>query len=603
MRRSVLLLMAVVLVCGGMIPAAVSAQEPYNMSLLIGALDNPYWITMQTAAEKAAAELGVNLTVLGTTEEGGVAQQVSQMEDRIAAGDDLILIAARSGEAIVPAVAAAMEAGVPVIAVDSPPASGEWAGTIKTDNSAGGYLGGQWLADQIGGTGKVLVLEGLPGLPASDDRRDGALAALAEYPDIEATTLVGDFATAKGQSVTEDVLTANPDLVGIACGNDMMAIGAQAAVAAAGLEDQVFIVGYDAVPPALELIAGGQLGATVAQFPDKMGDLGVKFGVRVLEGKEIPTDVDSGTLLITQDNVLEFALANAPLEATEAHDISLMIGALDNPYWITMQKSAEKAASDLGVNLTVLGTTQEGGVAEQVSQVEDRLAAGADLILIAARSGEAIVPAVAAATEAGVPVIAVDSPPASGEWAGTIKTDNFTGGYLGGQWIAEQVGGAGQVLVLEGLPGLPASDDRRDGALAALAEYPDIEASVLVGDFATAKGQSVTEDVLTAKPDLVGIACGNDMMCMGSQTAVAAAGLEDQVFIVGYDAVPPALELIADGRMGASVAQFPGKMGALGVAYAVTVLEGGEIPELVDSGTMLVTKDNVDLFIDGVYGF
>ena len=96
MRRSVLLLMAVVLVCGGMIPAAVSAQEPYNMSLLIGALDNPYWITLATAAEKAAADLGVNLTVLGTSEEGAAAQQISQMEDRIAAGDDLILIAARS---------------------------------------------------------------------------------------------------------------------------------------------------------------------------------------------------------------------------------------------------------------------------------------------------------------------------------------------------------------------------------------------------------------------------------------------------------------------------------------------------------------------------
>lgn len=307
MRRWLFGLVALAVVLSAMPVAGVSAQEPYSIALLTGSLDNPYWITMKEGAEKVAAELGVKLTTLGPSQEGGGVEQAAQMEDRIAAGDDAILLAARSAEGLVAATKAANEAGVPVIAVDTAPAGGELVSYIRTDNVAGGMLGAGWLAEQIGGKGKVLLLEGVPGIQASDERRDGAQMALAKYPDIEVITLAADFETAKAQSVTEDVLTANPDLVGIFASNDMMAIGAQAAVADRNLEDQVSIVGYDAIPPALEMIKDGRLGATVAQFPGKMGELGVEYAVRSLQGEEVPVVVDSGTMLVTKDNVDLFA--------------------------------------------------------------------------------------------------------------------------------------------------------------------------------------------------------------------------------------------------------------------------------------------------------
>jgi len=107
---------------------------------------------------------------------------------------------------------------------------------------------------------------------------------------------------------------------------------------------------------------------------------------------------------------------------------------------------------------------------------------------------------------------------------------------------------------------------------------------------------------LTAHKDLVGVFASNDMMAMGAQAAVAGRKLQDKVAIVGYDAIPPALEMVKDGRLGGTVAQFPGKMGSMGVEYAVRVLQGQAVPKIVDSGTMLVTKDNVDLFASGTYG-
>jgi ribose transport system substrate-binding protein len=304
MRKSLFLLVVVALVLGAMIPVAVSAEEPYTISLLTGTMDNPYWITVTDWAKVAAEMLEVELVTLAVDVEGVATQQISQMEDRIAQGDDAICVAVQDTKAMIPAIEQANAAGIPVIGVDKGAEAGKLESLIMTDNVVAAADGGKWVAEQIGGKGKVLVLEGMPGGQTATDRKTGAMQALAEYPDIEVISLPADWQTAKGQTVTEDVLTANPDLAGIFASNDMMAMGAVAAVAAAGMD--IPVCGFDAVPPALEMVADGRMGATVAQFPGKMGFLGVEYAVKVLEGEEVPATVNSGSLLVTRDNVLAF---------------------------------------------------------------------------------------------------------------------------------------------------------------------------------------------------------------------------------------------------------------------------------------------------------
>lgn len=305
MRKSLFLLVVVALVVGTMIPAAVSAAEPkYTISLLTGTMDNPYWQIVTQWADKAAQMLDVNLVKLAVDVEGVATQQVSQVEDRVAQGDDAIVIAVQETKALIPAIEAANAAGIPVIAVDKAAEGGKFESIIMTDNVSASYDGGKWVAEQIGGKGKVLVLEGVPGGQTATDRKTGALKALAEYPDIEVISLTGEWQTAKAQAVTEDVLTANPDLAGIFASNDMMAIGAVTALAAANLN--IPVCGFDAIPAALEMTRDGRLGATIAQFPGKMGFLGVEYAVRVIEGKTVPTTVNSGSMPVTTDNVLAF---------------------------------------------------------------------------------------------------------------------------------------------------------------------------------------------------------------------------------------------------------------------------------------------------------
>jgi ribose transport system substrate-binding protein len=305
MRKSLFLLVVVALVLGTMLPAVVSAEKPkYTISLLTGTMDNPYWQIVTAWADKAAEMLNVNLVKLAVDVEGVATQQISQVEDRVAQGDDAIVIAVQETKALIPAIEAANKAGIPVIAVDKAAEGGKFESIIMTDNVAASYDGGKWVAEQIGGKGKVLVLEGVPGGQTAIDRKTGAHKALSEYPDIQIISLTGEWQTAKAQAVTEDVLTANPDLAGIFASNDMMAIGAVTALNAANIN--IPVCGFDAIPAALEMVRDGRLGATIAQFPGKMGFLGVEYAVRVIEGEKVPEFVNSGSMPVTKDNVLAF---------------------------------------------------------------------------------------------------------------------------------------------------------------------------------------------------------------------------------------------------------------------------------------------------------
>ncbi len=305
MRKSLFLLVVVALVLGTMLPAVVSAEKPkYTISLLTGTMDNPYWQIVTAWADKAAEMLNVNLVKLAVDVEGVATQQISQVEDRVAQGDDAIVIAVQETKALIPAIEAANKAGIPVIAVDKAAEGGKFESIIMTDNVAASYDGGKWVAEQIGGKGKVLVLEGVPGGQTAIDRKTGAHKALSEYRDIQIISLTGEWQTAKAQAVTEDVLTANPDLAGIFASNDMMAIGAVTALNAANIN--IPVCGFDAIPAALEMVRDGRLGATIAQFPGKMGFLGVEYAVRVIEGEKVPEFVNSGSMPVTKDNVLAF---------------------------------------------------------------------------------------------------------------------------------------------------------------------------------------------------------------------------------------------------------------------------------------------------------
>ena len=118
------------------------------------------------------------------------------------------------------------------------------------------------------------------------------------------------------------------------------------------------------------------------------------------------------------------------------------------------------------------------------------------------------------------------------------------------------------------------------------------------GEWVQDKGAAATENILTANPDLAGIFASNDQMGLGAIQALKSAGKLDQVKVVGYDAIPQALQAVKDGTMLATVKQFPERMGELGVDYAVRAAEGETgFPGFINSGVVVIDKANVDKYM------
>jgi len=283
----------------------VQANEEYRIAFMQVFPDNPFWQALKEGVEERAAENGVVVDTIALPTNAGVSDQVAQMEDAVTQGYDGIILGTIDAAGIVPGIEAANEAGIPVVAVDTAPAGGELVGLVQTDNVAASRLAGEFIVEQLGGQGKVLNLQGDMANQTAQARNEGLHQALDAAEGIEVIDQSAHWRQEEGLSITENILTSDPDIAAIFAANDPPALGALQALKAAGRDD-VPIVGFDAIPDAVEAVKNGEMAATVAQFPRVMGTVGVDLLVRHLNGEEVPELVDSGAMLVTQENAEEF---------------------------------------------------------------------------------------------------------------------------------------------------------------------------------------------------------------------------------------------------------------------------------------------------------
>jgi ABC-type sugar transport system substrate-binding protein len=235
----------------------------------------------------------------GTDDEG----EIAAIESFITQQVDAIAITPTSPN-VTDALQKAVDAGIPVVLIDNdiPDWDGKSA-VVATNNFVGGQLAGTWLAQNLPAGAKLAVLQGVLGNPSLDDRVKGMLDTLGDAATVVATTPT-DCDQTKGLNAAQDILTANPDLDAIysACGPPL--VGALEAIKSAGRD--LVTVGFDASPDEVAAIAAGTETASVAQFPDKMGSLGVQAAFDAASGKKVEASIDTGTKLVTKDNVSDF---------------------------------------------------------------------------------------------------------------------------------------------------------------------------------------------------------------------------------------------------------------------------------------------------------
>ena len=267
-------------------------------------MNNPYFISMKEAFEEAAKQIGAETYIADAQHD--VTKQINDIDDMIQKGIDILLINPTDSDGVEGAVEAAKKAGIIVVAVDAQ-ANGPIDSFVGSKNYDAGYLAGKQMAEDLGGQGKVAILDGIPVVPILERVR-GFEDAVKESPGIEIVDKQnGKQDRAEAMKVTENMLQANKDLSAIFSVNDEGALGTLGAVEASGKEVSIYSV--DGHPEAIEAImSGGVFKATTAQFPRDQVRIGLGMALAKLWGAEVvPTEVPIDVELQTKDNAADFS--------------------------------------------------------------------------------------------------------------------------------------------------------------------------------------------------------------------------------------------------------------------------------------------------------
>jgi ribose transport system substrate-binding protein len=289
------------------------------------------------------------------------------------------------------------------------------------------------------------------------------------------------------------------------------------------------------------------------------------------------------------------AVSSAVLAATTASAQSILVDmkgpGAGNPFWAAVERGALEKGKELGVETVVLAPPTESDVAAQITQIEDQLAKGIKGLALAPTDPNALAPVVDEAIADGVPVVFIDTK-GSNEGVTYIGTDNEAGAALAAKFICDQIPSGSEVAILTGIVTQSTGKARADGARSGLSGCGLKIIAEQSGEWDRAKGLSVMENVITGNPGIKAVFASNDNMALGAVEALKSANMLDKVMVVGFDANPDAAASILAGEMTASVAQNPANMGALGIESLIKLAKGEKLPAVIDTGTVLVTKDN-----------
>lgn len=279
--------------------APAAHAETTKIGIVVQTLGNPYFACLKRGAEEEAAKHdGVELTVLAGATGDDVAGIVRLVEDLVQKKVDVMSFLATDPDIMMGTAKKVQDAGIPVLIHSDDTREHVGKHYIGSDHIAGGTAMAKMLAEEIGGKGKVAVIEGGPGNVTSELRKKAALDEFAKYPDIKVVGVWnGAWDRAVGMRVSEDILTANPDLAGIMAVNDEMALGAVQAVRARNLKGKVKITGFNGVPQAVQAVAKGDLLGTVITYCSTVGTQIVRTALDMKEGRDSkPYTIDTGTV-------------------------------------------------------------------------------------------------------------------------------------------------------------------------------------------------------------------------------------------------------------------------------------------------------------------
>jgi ribose transport system substrate-binding protein len=622
MSKKVILLALFALLLVGLVPvAAQDAPERYTIAFVPGVNPDPFYITMSVGVNQAASDLGVDI-VQQDPEQFNVQFSVPILEALIARGDiDAIVTAPNDKEQSIPVLQRAHEAGIPVLTVDTFIGDGDYAAGpvqfplsyVGSDNTQGGYIACSALADALGEGAKIYIQNVRPGISTTDQREDGCEQAAADR-GLEVVRIdYNENDANNAQQQTAAVLQANPDITGMFATNTFGALGAGAAIEAAGLAGAVQVALFDASEENIGYLRDGTVSLVIAQKPADMGYLGVAMVTAYLDGfQSVPKRIPTGYFVFTSENVddaeaARFVYSSAGGDPAPRYDSSTILGFVPgvnpDPFYITMSRGVNAAAARYGIQV-VQQDPEQFNVQFSVPIVEALIARGDISALVTAPNDkEQSIPVLQRAHEAGIPVLTVDTFIGDGDYAAGpvqfplsyVGSDNTQGGYIACSALADALGEGAKIYIQNVRPGISTTDQREDGCEQAAADRGLEVVRIDYNENDANNAQQQTAAVLQANPDITGMFATNTFGALGAGAAIEAAGLAGAVQVALFDASEENIGYLRDGTVSLVIAQKPADMGYLGVVLQMASARGyTSVPKRVPTGYFVFTAENVD---------
>lgn len=278
----------------------------------------------------------------------------------------------------------------------------------------------------------------------------------------------------------------------------------------------------------------------------------------------------------TPKSLLASAALSLLAVAAHAEGIGASLLTQQHPFYNELAKAITEEAKAKDVPLEISIANQD--LNKQLADVEDFIVKGIDVLIISPVDSKGAVAAIKRAESAGIKVITVDVPVEGAEVTSYIGTDNYAGGVKAGELMAEQLGGKGNVAIID-YPTVQSVVNRVKGFKDALAKHPDMKIVAVQTGITRAEALSVAQNMLQANPDINGIFGFGDDAALAAAVAVKSAGLSGKVKVIGFDGMPEAIAAVDnDPDMVGVIQQFPDQMGKLAVDTAVKVMAGEEVP-------------------------
>ncbi len=291
-----------------------------SYGVVLKTLTNPYWRQLADGYKYGAAQSGSHVTVQAAQGESDQIGQLSIMENMIDGGYKGLLISPQTDANLVPAIAEAAKANLPVVDVDDAvvPTIAHFVGNVQRDN---GVRAAKWFIAHHPEGGKLAIIEGQAGVFAAIQRTAGFRETIAKAKGFTIVASVpGNWDRELSYNDATTILQQHPDLIGFYCNNDTMALGVVAAVKDAHLLGKVQVIGTDGTSDAYASIKAGELTGTVDSFPKLTGVIALEVIERVAAGQNVPRVVVTPQALVTKSNMARYSGGLASQEAALKQD-------------------------------------------------------------------------------------------------------------------------------------------------------------------------------------------------------------------------------------------------------------------------------------------